>query len=202
MNMSEHTVDEEVIEEISADEMSELIEEIEASDTPEEVDDVIEEISLFPDSADLSELNSKLERLEQQNGQLLRVAADFENYKRRQTKEKEDLIKFAGTKVVTNILPAIDNFERALQNPPNPDDLDGFYDGILMIRKQLLEGLTKSGVATVESVGQPFNPEFHEAVMTEANDEHPDQTVLEEFQKGYMVNGRLIRAAMVKVSQA
>ena len=108
--------------------------------------------------------------------------------------------KYAGQQVVANLLPVIDNFERALQAESGQDPAS-FVEGIRMIQKQLVDVLSKANVSVVEAKGQPFNPEFHEAIASEVNDEVEDETVLEEFQKGYIMHGRLIRPAIVKVSK-
>lgn len=148
----------------------------------------------------LRDLEVQVDTLKSRNDQLMRVAADFENYKRRQEREREEMAKYAGQQVVSNLLPVLDNFERALQ-VQNAQDPERFVEGIQMIQKQLLDVLTKANVEVVEAVGQPFNPEFHEAIASEVSDEVADETVLEEFQKGYIMHGRLIRPSIVKVSK-
>lgn len=153
-------------------------------------------------SADqLRDLEVQLETLKSRNDQLMRVAADFENYKRRQEREREEMAKYAGQQVVANLLPVLDNFERALQAQTHAQDPASFIEGVRMIQKQLAEVLSKANVSIVEAVGQPFNPEFHEAIASEVSDEVEDETVLEQFQKGYIMHGRLIRPAIVKVSK-
>ncbi len=156
-----------------------------------------------PDNQQLRDLEVQVETLKSRNDQLMRVAADFENYKRRHAREKEEMAKYAGQQVVANVLPVLDNFERALQAQADSqsEDMESFVEGVRMIQKQLLEVLTKANVSVVEAVGQPFNPEFHEAIASEVSDEVPDETVLQEFQKGYVMHGRLIRPSIVKVSK-
>ncbi|MBF2052575.1 MAG: nucleotide exchange factor GrpE [Candidatus Sericytochromatia bacterium] len=139
--------------------------------------------------------------LRTRNDQLMRIAADFENYKRRHEREKEDWAKYAGQQVIATLLPVIDNFERALQTEPKAEEFENFVEGVRMIHRQLVEVLGKAGVEVIQAVGEPFNPEFHEAIMSEASDEVPDETVLAEFQKGYVMNGRLLRPSIVKVSK-
>lgn len=157
-----------------------------------------EQVSSVDDSAAQAELLA----LKTRNDQLMRIAADFENYKRRQDREKEELAKFAGQQLLTNLLPVIDNFERALQTETKAEELETFVEGVRMIHKQLIDVLKKSGAEPIEAVGQPFNPEFHEAIMSEENDEVPDETVISEFQRGYIMHGRLLRPAIVKISKA
>jgi molecular chaperone GrpE len=151
--------------------------------------------------AQVQELQTQIEQLQVRNEQLMRVAADFENYQRRTAREREDLIKFAGQQIVTNLLDVLDNMERALQNDAKPEDLPHFVEGVRMIHKQFLDVLQRSGVSVIESVGQPFNPSYHEAIMSEASSDYPDETVIAEFQKGYQMNGKVLRPSMVKVSK-
>lgn len=161
----------------------------------------LESAKLVNSDSEVSELKAQIEQLQARNDQLMRIAADFENYQRRTAREREDLIKFAGQQIITNLLDVIDNIERALQNEVKADDLPNFVEGVRMIHKQFLDVLQKSGVSVIEAVGQPFNPEYHEAIMSEATSEYPDETVIAEFQKGYQMNGRVLRPSMVKVSK-
>lgn len=180
-------------------EMDASVEEV--SENTETVEESVASEPVVVDNADqLRDLEVQVETLKSRNDQLMRVAADFENYKRRQEREKEEMAKYAGQQVVANLLPVIDNFERALQAESGQDPAS-FVEGIRMIQKQLVDVLSKANVSVVEAKGQPFNPEFHEAIASEVNDEVEDETVLEEFQKGYIMHGRLIRPAIVKVSK-
>ena len=180
---------------LSVDEIDESTEA--ETDAASEPDD-----SASPVTSDqLRDLEVQVETLKSRNDQLMRVAADFENYKRRQEREKEEMAKYAGQQVVANLLTVLDNFERALQAQTHAQDPASFIEGVRMIQKQLAEVLSKANVSIVDAVGQPFNPEFHEAIASEVNDEVEDETVLEEFQKGYIMHGRLIRPAIVKVSK-
>ena len=180
-------------------EMDASVEEV--SENTETVEESVASEPVVVDNADqLRDLEVQVETLKSRNDQLMRVAADFENYKRRQEREREEMAKYAGQQVVANLLPVIDNFERALQAESGQDPAS-FVEGIRMIQKQLVDVLSKANVSVVEAKGQPFNPEFHEAIASEVNDEVEDETVLEEFQKGYIMHGRLIRPAIVKVSK-
>lgn len=167
------------------------------AETPAEQAEVPEESAAPVVGADSDEMAL----LRARNEQLIRIAADFENYKRRHVREKEDWAKYAGQQVITMLLPVIDNFERALQTEPKAEEFESFVEGVRMIHRQLVEVLGKAGVEVIQAVGEPFNPEFHEAIMSEASDEVPDETVLAEFQKGYVMNGRLLRPSRVKVSK-
>lgn len=145
----------------------------------------------------LAEKQTTYEDLE---AQTKRLAADFENFRRRQAQEKENLIKFAGERILERFLDVLDNFERALDAGRKATDPKDVVAGVEMIHRQLQDFLTKEGVVAMETVGQPFDPNRHEAVFQQQVDDVPDQTVLEVFRKGYELNGRVIRHAMVKVA--
>lgn len=153
---------------------------------------------------DVAELRQRLADREQayadMEGQLRRMAADFDNFRRRQAQERENLIKFAGERILERFLEVLDNFERAQEagrKATNPEDV---VKGVEMIHRQLLSFIEKEGVTPIEAKGQPFDPNQHEAVIQQDADDVPDQTVLEEFRKGYQLNGRVLRHAMVKVA--
>jgi len=133
--------------------------------------------------------------------QFKRLAADFENFRRRAVSEREDLIKFAGSRVLENLLPVVDNFERALGAMGKATDVSQVHAGIEMIYRQMQDFLTKSGVAPMEAQGKPFDPNFHEAIAQMENPDLPDETVMAEVQKGYLYNGKVLRHAMVQVSR-
>lgn len=128
----------------------------------------------------------------------LRAQADFDNFRRRTLKEKEELARYASAKLVTELLPVLDNFERATEQASS--ETESFIKGIDMIFRQLSQILEQEGVKPMEAVGQPFNPEFYQAVMTVETDEYEEGIVVEELQKGYMLKDKVLRPAMVKVS--
>lgn len=141
--------------------------------------------------------------LANKDAQLKRMAADFENARKRQATEREELTKFAAERVMLNLLPVIDNFDRALQAARAATDVATVTQGVEMIYRQLQDLLTKTGVAPIEATGQPFDPNLHEAVQrVPAEDNQSDNTVVEEFQRGYLLNGKVIRHALVKVAVA
>ena len=146
---------------------------------------------------------SKLEReLSEMKDRYLRAQADLENFRRRTRKEKEEQAKYAALPVVKALLPALDNLERALDAARSENaSSDGLGQGVEMVTKQMFDILKEFGLESIPSVGEPFNPEFHEAVMTVESDEHESGTVVEELQKGYLLKDRVIRPSMVKVSQ-
>ncbi|MCR8845823.1 nucleotide exchange factor GrpE [Paenibacillus sp. SC116] len=130
---------------------------------------------------------------------MLRVQADYDNFRRRTLKEKEDLAKYASSKLVTDLVPILDNFERALSTNPSSDS-DSFSKGVDMIFRQFQQVLEQEGVTAIKAVGEPFNPEYHQAIMQVESDEYEEGIVVEELQKGYMLKDRVVRPAMVKVS--
>lgn len=127
-----------------------------------------------------------------------RLQADFENFKRRTNQEKEQLSGFIKGEVLKDILPILDNFERAIAVPVN-GDVKVFLDGFIMIHQNLMDILSKQGLETIEAVGKPFDPNLHEAVIRVDSEEYENDTVCEVLQTGYTVDGRCIRPAMVKV---
>jgi len=132
---------------------------------------------------------------------LLRIQADFDNYKKRLDREKLEFIKFANEEIIIEILNILDDFERAVEAGKSKHDFDILYKGIEMIYKDMKEFLEKSGVKEIKAKGLLFNPHEHEAMMQEETDDHPEDHVVEEFQKGYTLNGRIIRPSKVKVSK-
>ncbi|WP_410514418.1 nucleotide exchange factor GrpE [Paenibacillus sp. BR2-3] len=133
-------------------------------------------------------------------GRALRVQADFDNFRRRTLKEKEELAQYATSKLVTELLPVMDNFERALATAPATPDFEAFTKGVNMIFRQLEGVLKNEGLTAMETVGQPFNPEYHQAIMQVESEEHEEGIVTEEVQKGYLLKDKVLRPAMVKVS--
>ncbi|XEC96794.1 nucleotide exchange factor GrpE [Paenibacillus tarimensis] len=143
----------------------------------------------------------ELEKLADENQQrYLRAQADFDNFRRRTQKEKEELAQYASMKLITQLLPVVDNFERALAAAKSSDNNDSLSKGIDMIFRQMEQVLQQEGLTPMETVGQPFNPEFHQAIMQVESGEHEEGIVLEEVQKGYMLKDKVLRPAMVKVS--
>ncbi|MFQ6078481.1 MAG: nucleotide exchange factor GrpE, partial [Thermodesulfobacteriota bacterium] len=130
----------------------------------------------------------------------LRVQAELENYKKRVEREKSSLVKYGNEELIKEILPVIDNLERAI-NHPSGENSDGLKEGVKITLNQLLQVLEKFGVTPVPSVGEPFDPSKHEAMMQVESTDHEPNTVVTELQKGYFLNDRLIRPAMVSVAQ-
>lgn len=130
---------------------------------------------------------------------LQRLQADFENFRRRTKQEREDLLRYGAANLVTALLPVIDNLERALAAK---GDEGGLHKGVEMTIQQFISALESQGVKQINAVGDQFDPNLHQAVMRMPSSEHPDNQVVEEFQKGYLLQDRVIRPAMVKVAVA
>jgi molecular chaperone GrpE len=132
---------------------------------------------------------------------LLRGQAEFENYRRRTERERAELYQHGRDDVLLQFLPVVDNFERALSSLETSEgDAEALRHGVELIHKQFKDALSKFGLEEVEAVGQTFDPHVHEAVTTEATDKHKENTVIQEFQRGYKIGDRLLRPAKVKVA--
>lgn len=138
---------------------------------------------------------------ENKDSQLKRLAADFDNFRRRQNQEKEDLAKYAYEKLFGDLLPVLDNFERALSSSKDAKDIASIVSGIEMIQKQLLDVMSRNGLEIINALGNIFDPNFHEAVQQMVDDEKESETVINELQRGYVLHGRVIRPSMVVVSK-
>lgn len=137
--------------------------------------------------------------LEEQNERYLRLQADFDNFRRRTRQEKEELSAIVTQNMVLQFLPVLDNFERAISGGAN-QDAAALFSGVEMIYRQFAQAMEKCGLAPIESVGQMFDPQKHEAVMRVDDADKPEGTIIEEFQKGYCVGSKVIRPSMVKVA--
>ena len=129
-----------------------------------------------------------------------RQMAEFENFRKRTEKEKSMMFETGAKSVIEKILPVIDNFERGLA-AIEPDNKDSFYEGMVMIHKQMLSELEKIGVTPIEAVGKEFDPTYHQGVSTAKDDTKESGIILEVFQKGYMYKDKVIRPSMVKVNE-
>jgi len=149
-----------------------------------------------PEDADAIREKYEAELAEKEN-RYLRLQADFENFRRRTRQEKEELAAVVTQNLLKDLLPFLDNFERALAAGGN--DEGGLRAGVEMMYKQLVEALKKEGLEYIETKDKPFDPNFHQAVMRVEDAEKEDGTIVAELQKGYMVKGRVIRPSMVQV---
>jgi molecular chaperone GrpE len=149
------------------------------------------------DAGPIDELRRERDALQDR---LLRTAADFDNYRKRVDRDRRDVSELAVADAVRDLLPIIDNLERALQ-APSSGETEGFRKGVELIHKQMLELLRKRNVTTIEARGADFDPNLHQAVVHEPSDAHREGEVMEELQRGYVLGERLLRPAMVKVAK-
>jgi len=153
---------------------------------------------------EVAELRQKLEEktkeAEENYARLLRLAADMENLKKRQERERADLLQFANENLVKELLPVVDNLERALAHGRQLEAPQALLEGIEMVHQGFLKALDRFGVTAHDSLGQQFDPAFHNAMMQEEAPDVPDGSVIKELQKGYLMNQRLLRPAMVVVA--
>lgn len=158
------------------------------------------------ETAGAETVEQKLERAERERAEahdrMLRVAADFENYKRRQRREIDDATGRVKEQVLREILPVLDNFERALVAVGKGGTLESLEQGVRLVEKQLHGALEKAGVKGFDAKGQPFDPARHEAIQQVETDAQPAGTVVDVFARGYTLGDRLLRAAMVSVAKA
>ena len=148
-----------------------------------------------------AQLQSKEEELKQTHDRMLRISADFENYKKRSAREISEFRKYANQGLLKEMLPVVDNLELAIKSTDGKRDIDkSLLEGLEITRKEILKVLEKFHVSPVTAIGKPFDPEFHEAVMRQESDDFPENTVVSEFQKGYLIHERLLRPAMVVVA--
>ena len=150
-------------------------------------------------------LHQNLESLQKEKdelfGKLQRVSADYANFQKRVPKQIADTICYEKEKIIKSLLPALDNFEHTLQNAHSAEDAEVFIKGIQIIHDQMLDIFKSHGVEQIKSPGEKFNPAMHEAMMQKAEPEKEDNIILEEFQKGYTLNGRVIRPCKVIVNK-
>ncbi len=149
-------------------------------------------------------LDEKESRFEEQKNQMLRLMADFDNFKKRSAAEREEIICFSNETLILALLPILDNFDRAFAHAEEckgRDISDELLKGFALIKKQLEDILSKVGLSRIDALGKKFDPVYHEAVLTRGSKEHPEGTVIEEMQKGYMLKEKVIRPTMAIVSK-
>jgi molecular chaperone GrpE len=147
-------------------------------------------------------LAKKDEEARQLQDRVLRMAAEVENTRKRLEREKSEGICFANESLIRDLLPVIDNLERAIEHGSREADLPGLLEGVRMTLKGFSDTLSRFGCVPFDSLGKPFDPNYHEAVMQQESEEVPDMTVVQEFQKGYTLKDRLVRPAMVVVAKS
>ncbi len=180
----------------------------------EAVDKVKQDLKSEPEKADkdqvddpLEDLAEKLKSKEQEAQEnydrLLRISAEFENYKKRVSREMEEFRKYSNQSLIKEMLSVVDNLELAMNSTNSHETIDkGLLDGLEMTHREILKVFEKFKVKPISAKGQSFDPTFHEAVMQEETDEYPDKTVINELQKGYLIHDRLLRPSMVVVASS
>ncbi|MEA2490430.1 MAG: molecular chaperone GrpE [Acidobacteriota bacterium] len=164
-------------------------------DLEREMNETAEEAASTPNPGAASSANSDEAR--EYRDRYMRTLADFDNYRKRADREKTEFFKYALAAPMKDILPVLDNFDRALEHAEEEDE---FHKGVLLIYKQLYDMLQKHGLRPIEEVGVRFDPNFHEGVIREEDSSVPSQTVVAVLQKGYFLHDRLLRPALVKVA--
>ncbi len=178
------------------------------SSQPDRYDDAGNAATIPPDPALPADALAQIEEWKKKHDevkeQLVWTAADFDNYKKRALKEKEEFLKFSQASLLKEFLVVVDNLERAIGSIPGDDQDKGFLalkQGVELTLKQFQSVLEKHGVTKVKTVGEKFDPRFHEVMFQEETDKFPDDTVLEELQSGYQLHDRVLRPALVKTAK-
>lgn len=196
--MSEVTENKETLEkqkvEDTGDTKNEPVEQVEAlkEDTMEEVVEVDEK------EVKIAELEAKIA---EQEALYLRLRADYDNLARRTRLDREAAEKYRAQSLLTDLLPVIDNLDRALLAETNVEEPSPLYKGVDMVYRQLLDATAREGLEVIEAIGQPFDPNIHQAVMQESDSEQQPGVVLKELQKGYKLKDRVLRPSMVSVNE-
>jgi molecular chaperone GrpE len=141
------------------------------------------------------------EKLHEEENKRLRLLADYENFKRRVSLDKEAFQKYRAQNVVTNLIPVLDNFSRALTVEAKTEEVQTMMTGLEMIYRTFVQALEEEGLVEIKALDQEFDPNFHQAIMTGNDEDKPTGIVLEELQSGYMLKDRVLRPAMVKVNE-
>ena len=192
MTKEKHPKENQKEEEIPDTEISagEILEKEEEPSKPETEVDLLKE-----------RLAKSEEQTKELEDRLLRLAAEFDNYRKRTNKEFSYLVKNANEKLILQLLDTLDNFQRALDSAKTSSDYENFHKGVELIYTHMKDILAKEGLKEIDAVGKPFDPNFHEAVTQAASDEYDEGMVMEEISKGYLLNDRLLRASKVVVSK-
>ena len=187
--MAEEINEQEIIEEQTENNGQEITEEAAATDNTESEPETSEN--------EADKLKKDFENL---NNQYLRLAADFDNYRKRQAQERAALLQYGAEECMKKVLEVVDNFDRAVGMVDKIDDLDKMKETFFILNKQLMDSLGKLGLEQIKCVGEKFDPTLHEAVMQTKTEEYPEETIINELQKGYKLGDKVIRPAMVSVA--
>jgi len=173
----------------------ESVEEIESHEGESDID--VEETVTDPEAR----ITALEEELAQTRDRMLRCAADFDNFKKRAERERIETVNFANERLLRDLLPMADGLDRAILSVGQADTRDAIVEGLRLVLTELLHFLRKHGTEPIETQGKPFDPQVHEAVQMVDNPDAQNGTILEEIQKGYLLNGRVLRPALVVVAR-
>lgn len=185
-------------------EQKEQVTEEVVEETAEQTTEEVETVEAEAEATEIAEVNEVEElkkKLQDEENRYLRLRADFDNFKRRTQTERESAAKYRSQSLLTDLLPVLDNFERALQVEATTEDGQSIKKGIEMVYRSLVEATAKEGLEVIETVDHPFDPNVHQAVMQEQDDSKEAGIVLQELQRGYKLKDRVLRPAMVKVNE-
>lgn len=173
----------------------------EVSEGGEEVLEEVQQISIEEKILTLeAELKQSKDQANEYFAHLQRLQAEFDNHRKRTQKEKEETVRYAAERIIEAMLPILDNLDRAINSTKANQDFNSFSQGVEMIFKMMQNTLAKEGLTVIEAVGQLFDPKLHDAVLQVDSEEYPENTVVEELQKGYYLKEKVLRPSMVKVS--
>jgi len=183
-----------------ANENLEDIEKEEGREDKNEEPEIAEDVENESEEIEDGSYEALQKQFNEMNERFLRVSSDFKNYKKRVEKEKNDIYSYANEKLICDLLPVMDNFERAVLSAESENGTsEKMLKGIEMVYKQLNDVLNSNGIKKIDAEGKPFDPNYHHAVMMEESEEFETETVIEVFQTGYSLNDKVIRPSMVKV---
>ena len=182
--------------------MSNPFKQDDADENIETQDVAVEEVSTEEQQVEenVDEKSDWQKKYEELNNQYIRLAADFDNYRKRQEQERESLVKYGTENALKKMLEVLDNFERGQKALEGVEDSEKIKECFQLVHKQVWDTLSKLGLEEIKAVGEEFDPNFHEAVMQTPTTEHPEHTVINELQKGYKVGDKILRPTLVNVA--
>ena len=187
---NEEKLNKEQVEEVE----NKAVEEKAVEEASEETDNKEEKVEKT------EEVNPLQEKYDALNNQYIRLAADFDNYRKRQEQEKEALLKYGAENTLKKMIEVLDNFERGIKAIETVEDCEKVKECYLLAYKNFTDVLTKAGLETIKAEGETFDPNFHEAVMQTPSSEHPEHTIIAELQKGYKLGDKVLRPTLVNVA--
>ncbi|MCQ2739157.1 MAG: nucleotide exchange factor GrpE [bacterium] len=185
-------------EETEVNNESEISGEVAGANDESKIEEVVNDV----ENEEHSQKNEWQGKYEALNNQYIRLAADFDNFRKRQVQERENMLKYGAENTIKNFLEVIDNFDRGLSAIETMDDCEKLKECYKLAYKNFQESLTKVGLETIKSIGEEFDPNMHEAVMQTPTDEYKENTIIAELQKGYLLGDKVIRPALVNVAAA